>query len=204
MRNSFQRFRKNADGAVTVETSFLILLLTVLTGGAIEASYAFYQWNGAQTAARTGARIAATYDPVARDIRSMTGLESVQTGAAMPAYDRQCSSDTQRCSRGGYDAGAMRAIIFGPDDDNACAATTEGRRGMCDVFPDVRRSNVDVSYTSSGFGRAGFQADPAPIITVRLRDVPLNFAFLDLVGFGGIATLPPVEVTVMGEDLRDG
>ena len=192
----FKRFGHNTAGAVTVETSLLIGGLILLSGGAIEASYAFYQYNGAQIAARTGARIAATYDPVSRDMRNLNTLNAAN-------YARTCSSETRRCSQGGYDGSAMQAIVYGPDLDGACGATNQGRRGMCDVFNDVQLAHVDVSYSSAGLTTSG-RPDPAPIVTVTLRDVPLNFAFLDMVGFKNIATLPSVEVTVMGEDLKNG
>jgi len=205
MLSLIKSFRRNQSGAVTVETSFLILILIILTGGTVEAGYAFYQWNGAQNAARTGARLAATYDPVSLDISNAASLSgNAQTGDPMPYYERHCSDETRRCSSGSYDSNAMQAIIYGPDGDGTCGATTDARRGICDVFRDAQFAKVDVSYVSSGLGRAGAQGDPAPLVTVRLREVPLNFAFMDLIGFSGITHLPPVEVTVMGEDLRNG
>jgi len=201
----FRSFRKNDDGAVTVETSFLILSLIILTGGAIEAGYALFQWNGAQTAARTGARIAATSDPVATQMNTMTGLSnSVAVGDPMPYYRLECDNKNKTCDAGGYDATAMSRIIFGPDGDNRCGTTTRARRGMCDIFSETKRANVSVAYQNSGLGKAGYQTDPAPLVTVTLKDVPLKFVFLDLVGFSNIATLPPVQATVMGEDLKNG
>jgi len=41
---------------VTVETSFTIMILILLTGGSIEAGYAFYQYNGAQQAVKPSVR----------------------------------------------------------------------------------------------------------------------------------------------------
>ncbi len=190
---------------MSVETSLMILMLVILTGGTIEAGYAFYQYNGAQQAARTGARIAATSDPVARSVSTMTGLSNTTSqGDAFPDYEIHCSDDTRRCTQGSYDTAAMRRIVFGPDEDGTCGATSRPRRGMCDVFKDTESAHVDVAYISSGLGRAGFQADAAPLVSVTLRDVPLNFVFLDLVGLKGVIHLPPVEATLMGEDLRNG
>lgn len=205
MRQLFKNFRRKTDGAVTVETSLTIMLLIILTGGAVEAGYAFYQYNGAQQAARTGARIAATSDPVATSIKTMTGLSNtVSQGQPFPDFEVTCRNDTQRCSEGSYDATAMKRIVFGPDEDGVCGATSRSRRGMCDVFKDTKRAHVDIAYISSGLGRTGFQGDAAPLVSVTLRDVPLNFIFLDLVGLGGLVHLPPVEATLMGEDLKNG
>ncbi|GGX74134.1 hypothetical protein GCM10011309_25340 [Litorimonas cladophorae] len=197
MKHLFDLFRKSESGSVTVETSLIIMLLIMLTGGTIEASFAFHQYNAAQQAARTGVRIAATSDPVSRDFSDYTNVADL-------SLERHCSSDTQQCSGGQYDSNAMRRIIFGPDGDGACAATTRSRRGMCDVFSDTQRAHVDVSYIGSGLGRTGAQGDAAPIVSVTLRDIPLNFVFLDLVGFKDIVHLPPVEATLMGEDLKNG
>lgn len=197
MKRQLKKLISRSDGAVTVETSFIISLLILLTGGSIEAGYAFFQYNGAQQAARTGARIAATSNPVSGDILTMTNLASSN-------YERHCSDKTNSCSQGSYDSVAMNKIIFGPDDDGKCGATTRARRGMCDVFSDVEQATVDVSYISSGLSTASTQTNPAPLVSVTLRDVPVNFLFLDLVGFKNIISLPPVEVTLMGEDLRNG
>ncbi len=197
MKRLLKRFMHGEAGSVTVETSLIILLLIMLTGGTIEAGYAFHQYNGAQQAARTGARIAATSDPVSRDIARYTNVTNLN-------FERHCSQDTRSCSRGQYDASAMSRIIFGPDGDGTCGATSRARRGMCDVFKDTERAHVDVSYIGSGLGRTGPQGDAAPLVSVTLRDVPLNFIFLDFIGFKDIVHLPPVEATLMGEDLKNG
>lgn len=198
MKNYFKKFLKRDEGAVTVESSLIIMILIMLTGGAIEAGYAFYQYNGAQQAARMGVRIAATSDPVA------PSLNSVLEQGPSSNFEIICSDRTQRCSQGSYDSAAMGRIIFGPDEDGICGATTRARRGMCDIFRETTNAYVDVSYMNSGLGSAGAQGDAAPLISVTLRDVPLNFVFLDLVGLSGVVHLPPVEATVMGEDLKNG
>lgn len=205
MRSIFQTFRKRTDAGVTVETSLTIMLLIILTGGSIEAGYAFYQYNGAQQAVRTGARIAATSDPVARELATMTGLSNGTTqGQAFPDYEFICDSDTNSCSQGSFDNRAMQRILFGPDEDGTCGATSRPRRGMCDVFKDAKTSKVSISYLSSGLGTAGYHGDSAPLVSVTLREVPLNFAFLDIIGFKNLIHLPPVEATLMGEDLKNG
>jgi len=205
MKQMLKNFCGRDDGAVTVETSLMIMVLVILTGGSIEAGYAFYQYNGAQQAARTGARIAATSNPVAPSVNTMTGLSgSVSQGQAFPDFEITCRNDTQQCSEGSYDSVAMQRIVFGPDQDGVCGATSRARRGMCDVFKDTKLAHVDVAYFSSGLGTAGYQGDAAPMVSVTLREVPLNFVFLDLVGLGDVIHLPPVEATLMGEDLKNG
>lgn len=205
MRHLFKKFQRDDRAAVTVETSLTIMILILLTGGSIEAGYAFYQYNGAQQAVRTGARIAATTTPVATTVTNMTGLSNrVSTGDSFPSFNITCNDQSQSCSQGRYDRQAMQRIIFGPDADGVCAATSRARRGMCDVFIDTKRSRVDVAYIGSGLGRAGFQGDAAPLVSVTLSEVPLNFFFLDMIGLDGLVYLPPIEATLMGEDLRNG
>ena len=205
MKHTIRKLLGREDGAVTIETSLIIMTLILLTGGSIEAGYAFYQYNGAQQAARTGARIAATSNPVSTNVNTMTGLSnSVSQGQPFPDYSITCSDKTRSCSDGGYDSRAMKRIVFGPDEDGICGATSRSRRGMCDVFRDTQRARIDVAYISSGLGTAGFHGDAAPLVSVTLREVPLNFVFLDFVGLGGVIHLPPVEATLMGEDLKNG
>jgi len=99
----------------------------------------------------------------------MTGLSNrVSTGDSFPSFNITCNDQSQSCSQGRYDRQAMQRIIFGPDADGVCAATSRARRGMCDVFIDI------------------------------------NFFFLDMIGLDGLVYLPPIEATLMGEDLRNG
>ena len=57
--------RRDADGAVMVEFSIVILVLLTVTGGMVDFSLALYQYNNASKAVQLGGRLAATSDPVA-------------------------------------------------------------------------------------------------------------------------------------------
>ncbi len=198
-------FISNNSGAVTVEASFMIMIMVALTGATVEAGYAYWQWNGAQQAARHGARLAATSDPVARDLVTMTGLGGrVVAGDPMPDYQRNCFGQTSNCDQGVYDSAAMNAIVFGPDLDMTCGATDKERRGMCDVFGSLGPNNVKISYVGSGLGRAGNPASPSPMISVTVTNLSFDFAFLDLFLPESLTQIPDVTVTAMGEDLRSG
>lgn len=201
----FRRYISDRSGAVTVESAFLTMLMVALTGGIIEAGYAYHQWNGVQQAARHGARLAATSDPVALEMNTMTGIGGgVVAGDPMPDYDIQCSGKTQSCSEGGYDNQALDDLLFGPDGDDACGATDRLRRGMCDLYPALKRSHIDIAYTNSGLGRAGFPAQPAPLVTVTVQDQTFDFVFLNLFLPKKLENMPPVTASYMGEDLRSG
>jgi len=110
-----RRFHKNDAGMASVEFALLSGFLIAVTLAALELGYGYMQYNQVQQAARTGARLAAVSDPVASDMRNMTGLGSAGAGDPMPAYTRICSGSNQRCSGGTYDGAAMAALIFGPD-----------------------------------------------------------------------------------------
>lgn len=199
------RFFRSTHGSVSIEASFLLMIMVAVTGATIEAGHAYFQWNGAQQAARHGARLAATSDPVAQSLEDMTGLESgVEPGMPLPDYSRSCSGKTANCDVGGYDSRAMSDIVFGPDNDRACGATDRDRRGMCDVFKDISLNNVEVIYTSSGLGTAGFPANPAPLVTVKVTDMNFDFVFLNLFTPKRLSKMPDVSVSIMAEDLKTG
>ena len=196
---------KNIDGGVSVEASLTLMIMVALTGATVEAGYAFFQWNGAQQAARHGARLAATSDPVSHFLETMTGLgDGVEAGDPMPDYTLTCTGKTARCSQGSFNSFAMSNIVFGPESDNKCAKTDRARRGMCDVFNGVTKDNIEIIYSHSGLGVAGNPADPAPIVTVKVTDMKFDFVLLDLFTPESFSTMPDVSVSIMAEDLRSG
>jgi len=198
-------FFKDTQGTVSVEASFILVIMVALTGATIEAGHAYFQWNGAQQAARHGARLAATTDPVADNLRDMTGLgNGVEPGAPLPEYTRSCSGKTGSCNSGNYNSRAMSDIVYGPDNDGVCGATQKDRRGMCDIFKDVSLENVEVIYRNSGLGAAGFPANPAPLVTVKVTDMKFNFVFLNLFTPDSFSKMPDVTVSIMAEDLKSG
>lgn len=178
-----------------------------VVGGGMELGFYYWQANSVQQAARTGARIAATQDPVAGELSSKTWLDGVRrTGDPLPDYLYVCDGATASCNAGTYRESAMAALIHGPDgfdpDAAACVETANRKaQGMCDFIPDLSAANVEVRYQGSGLGTAGSPADPQPLVTVTIKDLPREVLFLERL-FGDSITLKPVSVTVMAEDLR--
>ena len=198
-----KKYSHSQRGAISVEGAFLSGIFIIIIGASIEASFAFWQWNTAQQSARVGARIAATSDPVANGLTSMTGLSNgTESGDPMPDYTITCEGQSSSCSSGSFNAAEMNRIIFGTDNDGACGATDTARRGMCDMMSNVDASKVAVTYTNSGFGTAGNPANISPVITLTLSDIPINFAFLDIIAPNLSNTIPEIKVTVMSEDLK--
>ena len=199
----FKAYKNSVDGAVAVETSLLITIMIFLTAGVLETGLAYWQWNSAQQAARHGARLAATSDPIATEIHTMTGLgNGVETGDPFPNYVLNCSGELNGCNQGGFNQTALYEIVYGPDGDGLCANTVRERRGICDIVSNIEPKNVEISYANSGLGRAGNPPMPAPLITVTIKDLDFNFVFLDVFLPQKLSKIPPVSVSVMSEDLR--
>lgn len=187
------RFSRAESGSVSVEMGLLATIMILLTGGAVEAGWAYYQYSSTQQAARHGARLAATLDPVAD---TLDDAASAATG-----FDITCRGSNQSCDSGSYDSAAMQRLVFGPDSDRTCGANTRERRGMCDVYGSLALSDVSVRYTSSGYGGLDPSANPAPLVTVTVHERPLKTVFLGSLLPGKFTTLPEVSATLMGEDL---
>lgn len=200
-----RKYTTEQDGGVTVEMSFIITIVIFLTAGVLDAGLGYWQWNSAQQAARHGARIAATSDPIANDLTTMTGIgNGVEAGDPFPDYIRSCSGKTSSCDQGGFNQAALTALVYGLDGDQTCGKTVRERRGICDIVSDVGLENIEISYEGSGLGRAGSPASPAPLITVTIRDLDFDFVFLNALLPGKFQKLPPVSVSVMSEDLSSG
>ena len=94
------RNRRGESGAVMVESAATILVFFLLLFGVVEFAYVFYQWNSATMATERGARLAAVSDPVAGNLRTLTGLEPGNNlpGSTMPSFDCTCNGSTQTCT----------------------------------------------------------------------------------------------------------
>jgi hypothetical protein len=203
--NLISQFFENKTGSVTVETSIVLPVMLVFTISAFEISYGLFQWNTAQKSARVGARLAATTEPVSEQLLTITGLENGgEPGDPMPEYTYLCDGASESCSIGKFNERAFREILYGPDNDNVCRDTTKARRGICDIFADVGPENFLIEYRSSGLGRAGNPAAPAPLITITLKDLEYDLPLLRFITPSRLRTMPPVSVTVVAEDMQSG
>lgn len=198
-----KEYLSDRAGGVTVQTAFLSGFIIMLIGGSIEAGYAYWQYNNVSHAAHMGARIAATSNPVAYEMSTMTGLSNgVVAGDPMPDYMITCAGKTNSCTKGQMDQTALKRIVHGRDLDNKCEAAVKRLRGMCDLNEDISVSNVEVTYENSGFGTAGDPADIVPLITVSVKDMYFNFVFLDVFTKNSIVKMPDISVSIISEDMR--
>lgn len=185
---------KCTRGATMVETTLTLALMLGLTFGIIEFANALWQWNTAEKATKVGARLAATADPVAQELKTFDCTTSaILLGTSCKDVNAAtfgtviCSGATTSCSGGfAYSSAAMAVIVT----------------GMQAVFPRIQTSNVVVEYRDVRLGFAG-RGRAVPAITVRLTGMTYTFTAIDdLYGLGPI-TMPDFRATLTGEDLSD-
>ena len=194
-----KRARHSETGSVAVEFALVGTLVVFSMVVLVELMSAFFQWNTAQRAVRTGARLAAISDPVSVDIAT---LQMADEGEFVPAYSRVCRGATRSCSSGNYDSAAMSRIIFGAD--GVCGAEpVRERRGMCDVFPLVEEKYVTIEYQSTLNEVAGAPGGLQPLVTIRLEDVPLSYGIISGSDWMFV-NLPDTVSTIIAQDLANG
>jgi Flp pilus assembly protein TadG len=208
-----RRLLRDRRGGTLVEAALLIPLVFLFLFGAVEFLFAFHQWNRAMKAVERGARIAIVSSPVDAGLSTVTDtVAGLFPGDALPAnhFRSVCSGATARCAAtaGGvvrapsYDAAAMRRIVFGRGARQACGdAATPDEAGMCDLFPAITPANVVVEYAHTGLGFVGRPGGPVPSVTVSLTGLVFRFFFLDALAGLGPIRMPPMRVTLTGEDL---
>ena len=205
MRSVLKRFAGDTRGASMVEFSIIAFLVFVVTGGLVDFSYGFYQWNSATKALQQGVRLASISDPVDSSLKNWNGLDVSGTvpGGPFPNFTRVCSGASQSCSGGGsYSSTAMNTIVFGRDQTTCGTVATDRTPAVCDVFRRVQPANVIITYQQTGLGFAGRPGGPVPTITVELKGLQFQFIFLNgLMGFGPI-TMPAMKTTATGEDMN--
>ncbi|MGX5799721.1 TadE/TadG family type IV pilus assembly protein [Bradyrhizobium sp. Arg314] len=205
-----KQFIRSEEGATMVELAISLTLLLVLTLGFVDFGFAFYQWNAATKAVQIGARMASISDPVASALTTAAPTTTPGAPVVAGAYGPfvcSYSGTTGSCSNGGAFSAAAFSRIFRGDtantNDDACPNQATGQRpGMCHFFPGLQRANVVVTYTATGLGYQTRLGGPVPTITVSLQNINFQFFFLGgLLGFSNL-TVPSMQSTVTGEDLK--
>ena len=203
MLEHFKDLVREQRGASMVEFAIIASLLFMVTGGIIDFSLAFYQWNNAVKAAQVGARLAAVSDPVSSDLKTLTGLEGgALPGDPFPAFSRVCNGASSSCSGGTYDLAAMRTLIYGRGQTTCGTLGADGYPGMCDVYSRIAPANVIVTYTQSGLGFAGRPGGAVPTIKVQLTGINYSLVFIPIMIGSATMPMPPISTTVTGEDMR--
>lgn len=199
MMRTLRAFARNRRGATAVEFSLVagIMILGSLT--LIDFGRFVYGWNQQAQAVRLGARLAATHNPVAPELATMTGLETgVNVGDPVGAYERVCTAAS--CSGGGHSSASFNRIFFGADAQCGGAAS-KAAMGMCDTMTTLQPGQLTVIYRNSGTDIAGTAGALRPLITVRLSGVGSEAVFVHGL-WPALGALPDTEVTVLAEDMR--
>ena len=204
---------RDCDGAVLVEVTVMMTIMLVFILGSIEFLFVFYQWNAAAKAVQVGTRIAATSDPVAGGLRTLSTTfagASALPGDPMPHFMVTCDGSTASCvcspfqvcpAGAAYNAEAMNTIVFGRGSSSCGDATSSYDAGMCDILPRITPANVLIVYSQTGLGFVGRPGGPVPTITLSLQHLPFQFFFLrGVMGFGDLQ-IPALTTSITGEDL---
>ena len=188
------RFTRDNNGGVLVEATIMITIMFVFVLGSIDFLFAFYQWNAATKAVQMGVRIAAVSDPVARGLNGLSAgvvSASLRPGSAMPSFTVTCDGGTATCTCqgackgvGGYNAAAMRTIVFGRGSTACGDATSSYTAGMCDIFSKITPANVRIAYTQpaapAGLGFAAVRAALCPQLRSRCRTCRSGSSFSEI------------------------
>ena len=203
---------RDESGSSMLEVTAVMTVFLLILFGVIEFSFVFYQWNAATKAVQHGARMAAVSNPVANDLMTMTGVGGgVLPGAQMPAFDRECTSNSASGATGtctgnnSYNADAMQRIVFGSTTRIQCDPSTSTRDvGMCHLFERITPLNVKVRYQHNltELGYAGRPCGPVPTITVSLTGLSYTYIFLNGLTALASVNLPGFATTVTGEDMN--
>ena len=181
----------DAHGTTTVEFALVAGLFFMLVLGIVDFARAMGEWNAAAKATQTGARFAAATDPIALDFKNFSGLAlGLRAGAKIPLGTPGTAPIV--CDEGGCGGDPARM-------DAAAFAALVAR--MHRIDSRITAANVVVEYRHIGHGFVGNPLGPdvTPAVTVRLRDLALEFV---TPGLAGIVTLPMPDfaVTLAGED----
>jgi hypothetical protein len=201
-----RRFGISQAGSTMVEMAIAMPLLLTLLLGFVDFGYAFYQWNAANKAVQTGARLAQISTPVASGLASegRTPSDSLDVGNAVPAgtYDYICTANTAGTVSCVCGTGSCIDLTANQTSFDAIYNGSGSRAGMHSFLPTLKKSEVRVQYTASGLGYWTRPNGPVPTITVSITNHPFQFFFLGgLLGFGNI-TMPSMRSTATGEDMK--
>ena len=196
-------FASNHRGSTAAEFALLLPVTLFFLLGIIDVGNFAWSFNKAEEATQVGARYAAVTDMVPSGLYNYSfatrGTNPIPQGTAISATDFpgvRCTSNgttaTCTCASGGTcsfpltaDSAAFNAVV----------------NQMNKIKGTIRYNNVVLEYNYSGLGYAGNPNGPdvAPIITVRLQNVPYTSLSLMIFGFRNI-NLPSASYSMTMED----
>jgi len=183
----------NEDGSTLVEFSLLMGLIFLLTFGIVEAGYIYYQFNSAQKATQIGARYASTHASILPGMEDcgVTTSDVAGTDCVDLTEDHMFTPITCSFDTGGQcDATAWDAIFD----------------VMNEVYPNLEKANVDITYSPTGLGFVG-RGRPVPAITVTLKNLSYNYIAVGALvntDLGSALNFNTTNTTIIAEDIKEG
>lgn len=202
LRARVAAFRRDESGASLVEFGIVVLVFLFLMFAIIDMGRLAYAWSSAQKATQVAARLAAVRPPVCAGVpeRHLRG-----TAGASITYGTLCRNSAGTCAN------------VAPASCNGAATSTTATEIFGAVQPllPAGATAANLRYTYAFDGNLGFLGGPyVPMVTVEL--VNLRFSFVSSLGLmigpvigrtsslGADVVLPPMSVSVPGEDLAMG
>jgi Flp pilus assembly protein TadG len=201
---SLGQILRDRSGAGAAEFALVLPLFLLFLLGIIDAGRYAWAFNQAEKATQVGARWAVVTDPIPSDMASHSFVSStVPQGSVVP----QSAFAGVQCKTAGVAATLACACAaggtcgFDASKANGTAwAALVGR--MQDIYANVAPANVVVDYGWSGLGYAGDPNGPdvSPLVTVSLRGMQFQPAFLGVLGVE--LPIPSASYTLTMEDAK--
>ncbi len=199
-RSGIRRFWRDDSGLALTEALLTIPIMMIVLAAMVEFGVAVFQWNQATKAVQIGARRAAVSSPIVGD-GAYASLGDFSSSGALAGDPVPGIPASVSCRGATCDTARLNRLLTG--GDGVCGAVGSGFVGMCDVAPFLSADNVMVTYHRSFLGYVGRPYGQVSTVTVELRDVTVDFLFIDtLLGIDNI-TIPSQPVSMTSEDLCD-
>ncbi len=184
------------DGAAGAEFALVLPLLILFLFGLVDVGRYMWTLNQLEKATQVGVRRAVVTNMVASDLGAKDFGSVLGQGAVIPNSsfgqmhcDKSSGSLTCACD--------SNCTGIGTTADATAFASMVTR--MAQIAPELKDTEVKITYTNSGLGYAGDPngSDVSPIVTVSTRG---NVPFAPLVLFGGSFNLPIQSASMTLED----
>jgi len=181
---------RSDSGLVAAEFVVVAFALLVMVFLVVELTTLYFSMMSEQKAAYMGARVAIVSNVAA------TGVPARNTVTGTGTFGVSCGDASAPC------AGFAPASCDG--DGGGCDASSFSRilSRMRQFVGGLEAAHVTIRYAYAGLGFAG--GPTIPEVTVTIHGVPYRTGIIGgIIGtaHGAFTSLPPVSVTLMGEDL---